>query len=131
MRKFFLAASFAALAACTQQADKAAEADAPAAEVAAPAATDDSAPPTGDYAIKNADGSMATTRLNADGTFESTAADGTKVTGKYVRKDGKDCFDDDGDQAEVCWTAAEPAADGTFTSTSSTGETVTVTPPKS
>lgn len=130
MKKFALIASFAALAACTQQAEAPAEPAAePAAETAA--ATDDSAPPPGDYAVKDADGTMSTTRLNADGTFETTEADGTKVTGKYVRKDGKDCFDDDGDQAEVCWTAAEPSADGTFTSTSSTGETVTVTPPKS
>lgn len=130
MRKFLAIASFAALAACTQPAETPAEPAAEPAEAAA-AATDDSTPPPGDYAVKAADGTMSTTRLNGDGTFETTEADGTKIKGKYVRKDGKDCFDDDGDQAEVCWTAGEPAADGTFTSTSSTGEVVTVTPPKS
>lgn len=130
MKKLALIASFAALAACSQPAEKPAEADTKAAEAAA-VTPDDSAPAMGDYAVKDADGKMSTTTLNADGTFVSTEADGTKITGKYVRKDGKDCFDDDGDQAEVCWTASAPAADGTFTSTSSTGETVTVTPPKS
>lgn len=131
MKKFALIAACAALGACGQQAEKPAEADAKPAEAAAVAATDDSTPAPGDYGVKAADGTMSTTTLVGDGTFVTTEADGTKVTGKYVRKDGKDCFDADGDQAEMCWTATPPAADGSFTSTSDDGQTVTVTPPKS
>ena len=59
-----------------------------------------------------------------------TGPDGKAVKGKFANKDGKDCFDPDGDDPEVCWTATAPGADGSFTATDPKGTTVTVTPTK-
>jgi aconitase A len=129
MKKFVMVAALAALAGCSQQAEKAAEAEAAPAEAAAPAVVD-AASLAGEYDVKMADGKMGRTRINADGTFVDTAPDGKEVKGKVAIKDGKECFDDDGDEAEVCWTSAKPGADGSFTSTNDKGETVTVMPVK-
>ncbi|MBA3942821.1 MAG: hypothetical protein C0520_16590, partial [Sphingopyxis sp.] len=95
---------------------------------AAPAADSGTAP--GTYDVKLADGAMASTVINADGTYVDTGPDGKSVKGKFANKDGKDCFDPDGDDPEVCWTATTPAADGSFTATNPEGTTVTVTPTK-
>lgn len=129
MKKLVMIAALSALAACSQQAEKAAEAEAAPVETAAPAAAD-SAAPVGDYDVKMADGTMAKTTINADGTYVDTGPDGKEIKGKFAMKDGKECFDPDGDEAEACWTSAKPGADGSFTSTSDKGETVTVTPAK-
>ena len=129
MKKLMMIAAVAALSACSQQAEKAAEAEAAPAEAAAPAATD-SASLVGDYDVKMADGKMAKTTINADGTYSDTAPDGKQTKGKFAMKDGKECFDADGDEAELCWTSTTPGADGSFTSTSDKGETVTVMPTK-
>ncbi len=129
MKKLVMIAAIAALAGCSQQAEKAAEVEAAPVESAAPAVTD-SASFVGDYDVKMADGKMAKTTINADGTYSNTAPDGKEAKGKFAMKDGKECFDADGDEAEICWTSTKPAADGSFSSTSSTGETVSVTPAK-
>ena len=129
MKKLMMFAALAALTACSQQTEKAAEAEAVPAEAAAPAGTD-SASFVGDFDVKLADGTMGKTRINADGTYVETAPDGKEAKGKFVLKDGKECFDADGDEAEVCWTSAKPGADGSFTSTSDKGATVTVMPAK-
>ena len=77
-----------------------------------------------------ADGKMGKSTINVDGTYVDTGPDGKQIKGKFAQKDGKDCFDPDGDEAEVCWTAGKPAADGSFTATDPKGVTVTVTPAK-
>lgn len=122
-------AAIAALAGCSQQSEKAAETEAVPAEAAVTAETD-SASFVGDYDVKLADGKMGKTRINEDGTFVDTDPEGKEVKGKFSIKDGKECFDADGDEAEVCWTSTKPGADGSFTSTSDKGETVTVMPAK-
>lgn len=126
MKKLALIAAFAALSACSQEAEE--PADTTAMEEAVPAETmameED---PAGTYDVKMADGTMGTTVINADGTYTDTGADGTTQSGTFVRKDGKDCFDPEGDDPEMCWTVSEPAADGSFTATDPEGNTVTVT----
>ncbi len=129
MKKLMMIAALSALTACSQQAEKTADADTAPVEAAAPASAD-STSPVGDYDVKMADGKMAKTSINADGTYVDTGPDGKEVKGKYARKDGKDCFDPEGDEAEACWTSTTPAADGSFTSTGPDGATVTVTPTK-
>lgn len=129
MKKLMMIAALSALAACSQQTEKAAEAEVAPTEATATAAAD-SASPVGDYDVKMADGKMAKTTINADGTFVDTGPDGKETKGKFAMKDGKECFDADGDEAEECWTSTKPGADGSFMSTSDKGETVTVTPAK-
>ncbi len=129
MKKLVMIAALASLAACSQQAEKAAETEAVPVETAAPAEAD-SASLVGDFDVKMADGKMAKTTINADGTYVDTGPDGKEVKGKFAMKDGKECFDADGDEAEECWTSTKPGADGSFTSTSDKGETVTVMPAK-
>ena len=129
MKKLVMIAAIAALAGCSQQAEKAAETEAAPAEAAATAEAD-SASFVGDYNVKLADGKMGKTRINEDGTYVEMGPDGKEVKGKFALKDGKECFDADGDEAEVCWTSTAPAADGSFTSTGPDGATVTVTPAK-
>ena len=129
MKNLMVIAAVAALSACSQQAEKTAEAEVAPVEAEAPAATD-SASLVGDYDVKTADGKMAKTTINADGTYVDTGPDGKESKGKIAMKDGKECFDPDGDEGELCWTSAKPGADGSFTSTSDKGETVTVTPAK-
>lgn len=78
-----------------------------------------------------ADGTVASTVINADGTYADTDPTGKAVKkGKFVHKDGKDCFDPDGDEAEECWSRSPVAADGSFTATNPAGTKVTVTPKK-
>lgn len=128
MKKFVLLAAACTIAACSQTAE----------EPAAPAETTSAEPTTaaadqgvtpGTYDVKMADGSVATTTINADGSYVDTGPEGEQVRGAYARKDGRDCFDPAGDDPEMCWTVGETAADGSFTATSADGETtVTVTP---
>lgn len=90
----------------------------------------DSGTQPGTYDVKTADGTMATTVINADGTFVDTDAKGVATKGAFAVKNGKDCFDPEGDEAEVCWTSTAPGADGSFTATDPKGVVVTVTPKK-
>lgn len=131
MKKFvLLAAACAVAAACSQTAEEPAPpAETTAAEPATATATADQGVAPGTYDVKMADGSVATTAINADGSYVDTGPEGEQVRGAYARKDGKDCFDPAGDDPEMCWTVGETAADGSFTATSADGETtVTVTP---
>ena len=120
-----------ALAACNNAAEEAdtAEADATAAE-AAPAAemvtANGSAP--GTYDVTAADGTKTRSTLNADGTYSDTDADGTvTATGSWSVVDGKTCFDPEGDEeATACYTETAPGEDGSFTATPDEGEAVTV-----
>ena len=123
MKRLILVAALAgALTACGQAAE---ESDEPATEetaAATPAAT-----PTGSagtYEVTMKDGMMFTSVLNADGTYQDTAADGTvQEEGTWEdRPDGKTCFDSEGgDDKVICFTVGEAAADGSMTATPDDG----------
>jgi hypothetical protein len=133
MKKLLLLAALTALSACSQKAEESKDtAAAPAETTAAPAPAASPGTAPGTYDVKMADGTMASTVINADGTYEDIDAKGKTVKkGKYANKDGKDCFDPEGDEAEECWALSPVAADGSFTATSPDGTAVTVTPKKS
>lgn len=130
MKKLVLLAAVAALSACSQKAEESKETAAAPAEAAAPAAAADSGTAPGTYDVKMADGTMATSTINADGTYVDTDAKGKAVKGQFAQHDGKDCFDPDGDEPGMCWSTSKPAADGSFTATADDGTVVTVTPKK-
>ena len=128
MKKIVLLAALAAVSACSKKSDEAAPAAAET-SAAASGAAEDSA--VGSYDVKMPDGTMGKTVINADGTYVDTDAKGAEIKGKFARKDGKDCFDPDGDKPEECWSVEPPAADGSFKATSPDGKvTVTVTKKK-
>lgn len=126
MKKLVLIAAIAALSACSKQAETSSNADKANAE-ATPSMPEGTQP--GTYDVKNADGSMGKTVINADGTYIDTDAKGAETKGMFAHKDGKDCFDPEGPAPEVCWTIGTPGADGSFTATTPDGKTtVTVSP---
>lgn len=129
MRNLVIIAAIAALVACSQKTEKAPESEVAPVE-ATTTAKADSASFVGDYEVKMADGKTGKTRINEDGTYVDTGPDGKEAKGKFAMKDGKECFDADGDEAELCWTSTKPGADGSFKSTNDKGETVTVMPAK-
>jgi hypothetical protein len=127
MKKLALLAAVAALSACSQKAEEAPAATDTAMAEATPMA--DASVTPGTYDVKMADGTMGKTVINADGTYVDTDKDGKEIKGTFARKDGKDCFDPEGDAPEACWTVTPPGADGSFTATTPDGKTtVTVTP---
>jgi hypothetical protein len=123
MRIVLALAAVAALSACAEPAPEPAAEETAAAEPMA-----ETGVAAGTYDVTDADGAMGKTTINADGTYVDTDAEGTETRGAYVRRDGKDCFDPEGDEAEMCWTVTEPAADGSFTATAPDGTAVTVKP---
>ncbi len=125
MKQLVLLAAVAALSACNQKTDEAPVAgDATAMSEATPMADNGA----GTYDVKMADGTTGKTVINADGTYVDTDKDGKEIKGTFARRDGKDCFDPEGDEAEMCWTVTSPGADGSFTATTPDGKTtVTVT----
>ena len=130
-RLILIAALGLGLAACNNTSE---DTDTTTEEAAAPAAPDVTAPMVtangsepGTYDVTAADGTKSTSTLNADGTYQDTAADGSvTATGKWTVTDGKTCFDPDGDEAATCYTETAPGADGTFTATPDEGDPVTV-----
>ncbi|MBL0916830.1 MAG: hypothetical protein IBJ13_15410 [Sphingopyxis sp.] len=130
MKKLAWIAAFSLLAACSQKAEETKEVAAEPAAEATPAPAADSGTQPGTYDVKMADGSMATTTINADGTYVDTDPKGKEVKGLYASHDGKDCFDPEGDEMGMCWAVSKPGADGSFTATADDGTVVTVTPKK-
>lgn len=123
MKKIVLLAALAALSACSKKSEEAVPATAETSATASVAA--DSM--VGTYDVKMADGTMGKTVINADGTYVDTDAKDVEIKGMFAVKDGKDCFDPEGDKPEECWTVEPPAADGSFKATSPDGKmTVTV-----
>ncbi len=121
MKKLIALASIAALAAC-------AEAEAPAVEEAAEEVAAPAPVAAGTYEVTYADGSVGTMVSEDDGTFSMTIGE-TTGTGTYVDQDGKVCFDADGDdEGATCWTNSPAGEDGSFTSVSDDGDTVSVAP---
>ena len=122
MKKLVLVAALAAaLGACSQAAeesDDTAATETPAAEAAAATSS------AGTYEYEF-DGKATTSVLAADGTYEDTQ-DGTIIEkGTWADRDGKVCFDPEGDDApEPCFTTTAPDADGVFTATSDDAKTV-------
>ncbi|WP_447753524.1 hypothetical protein [Sphingopyxis fribergensis] len=132
MKKLVLLAALTALSACSQKAEESKDPAAAPAETAAPAPTAPAGTAPGNYDVKMADGTVASTVINVDGTYADADPTGKVVKkGKFAHKDGKDCFDPDGDEAEECWSLSPVAADGSFTATNPAGTKVTVTPKKS
>lgn len=124
MKKLIAAASVLAIAACSQPATEE-EAVEEVVEEAAPAVGG-----PGTYEVTYADGSVGMLTTSEDGTFSATIGDQTG-SGTVSEADGKVCFDPEGDDPEqptMCWTSSAPAEDGSWTSTSDDGETVTVRP---
>jgi hypothetical protein len=130
MKKLVLIAAFSLLAACSQKAEEKKEVAAEPATEAPPAPAADSGTQPGTYDVKMADGTMATTTINADGTYVDTDPKGKEVKGLYASHDGKDCFDPEGDAPGMCWAVSKRGADGSFTATADDGTVVTVTPKK-
>ncbi len=127
MKKLVLIAAVAALSACNERAEEAPAAIDTAMAEATPMADAGVAP--GTYEVKMADGTVGRTTINADGTYVDVDKDGKEMRGTFARRDGKDCFDPEGDEAEVCWSVTAPGADGSFVATGPDGTTtVTVTP---
>jgi hypothetical protein len=132
MKKLVMLAALTMLSACSQKAEESKDATAAPVETATPAPAANTGTAPGTYDVKMADGTVASTIINADGTYEDIDAKGKTVKkGKYANKDGKDCFDPEGDETEACWALSPVAADGSFTATSPDGTAVTVTPKKS
>ena len=120
MKKFLLLAACASLAACGgNDAD-----DTAATETAAPEAT--IADATGTFEMTAADGTVMMRTVNPDGTY-TTMVDGEAGDSGTAKLVGDDmCYDPEGPDPEVCWTAGKPTQDGTFTATNPAGETLTV-----
>ncbi len=130
MKKLALIAAISLLAACSQKSEEKKEVAAEPAAETAPAPAADSGTQPGTYDVKMADGTMASTVINADGTYVDTDPKGKEVKGLYASHDGKDCFDPEGDALGMCWAVSKPGADGSFTATADDGTVVTVTPKK-
>ena len=131
MKKLVMLAALTMLSACSQKAEESKDAPAAPVETAAPAPVANPGTAPGRYDVKMADGTVASTVINADGSYEDIDPKGKTVKkGKYTHKDGKDCFDPDGDEPGMCWSTSKPAADGSFTATADDGTVVTVTPKK-
>jgi hypothetical protein len=107
-------------------------------EPAAPASAEPSAAPSedadaaaaaalvGTYEETGKDGKIVTTVIKDDLTYTESTDGKVTESGKASHKDGKDCFDPDGDDAPTrCFTTGEMGKDGTFTATRD-GKSITV-----
>lgn len=125
MKKLIALAAIATLAACGERAE---EAPAPVETTAAAAPEMTAADIAGTYDAKYPDGTTHVVVINPDGSFTDTDGEGVETKGMWASKDGKSCFDPEGDAPEACWTDGEPDANGVFTATAPDGTVVTVTP---
>ena len=124
--KFYvtLAASLAVMA-CSPAAEPEAE---PAAEQAVEeVAVVPGGVAAGDYTVQSGEDSSPFS-IDADGNWTSVDEEGNPTSGTSEVVDGKICFTDTGEDEAECWLNEAPAEDGSFSSTSDAGETVTVTP---
>jgi hypothetical protein len=127
MRKIVLIAGLVTLAACSKPAEAPAAVESSAAAVAdASAAASES--PAGDYTFVDKDKKAGKVSIAADNTYTVTWPDGTSQKGVVAQKDGKACYDPEGDKdPTMCWTNGKPAEDGTWVATNDDGVAVTVT----
>lgn len=132
MRGFFALTLAVGLAACNSAPAEDTAAAPEAAETEAmttpePAAAAGVAPAAGSYTVVDADGTESPFTMNADGTWTGTDAEGKPAKGTYKQEGGKTCFTSDPpSEDDTCWTSQPAAADGSFSSTSDKGRTVTV-----
>lgn len=128
MRKLLMIAAPLALVACAEEPVVEEEV----VEVAtADTATTANGSPVGTVSVTTADGEPAgTSNLNADGTYQDFAADGSlSAEGTWAVVEGKTCFTPTTEGADdMCWTESEAAEDGSFTATPDVGDPVTVSP---
>lgn len=128
MRIILTIAAVAALGACSKPAEEAAAPEPTAAAAEAVPAGDASQSPAGDYTFVDKDNKQGKVSIAADNTYTATMTDGREMKGTVAQKDGKACYDPEGDKDPiVCWKNGEPAADGTWVATNDEGATVTVT----
>lgn len=120
MKSYLALGAVLVLAACAQPAE---EAEAPVEEVAAY----DGSVAAGDYTVDYGDGT-APFSIDADGNWTSVDEEGNPTEGTSAIVDGKICFTSAAEEEAECWTNEAPGEDGSFSSTSDAGETVTVTP---
>lgn len=126
MRKIMMIAAVAALGACSKPAEEPAAPASSAAAEAAPAAA--AIIQAGDYTFVDKDKKQGKLTIAADNTYSVTWPNGTTAKGTVSEKDGKGCYDEEGDKVPtLCWKNDPPAADGTWTATSDDGQVVTVT----
>lgn len=122
MKSLIAVAACAVLAACGSAPEEAAPEEAPVEEVA----VDTTVGQPGTYEVTYSDGSVATLTSAEDGTFTVVRGE-ENGKGTWANKDGKICFDFEGEEvADRCWTSSPVAEDGTWTSTADDGEVVTV-----
>ena len=127
-RLIWVTALGVALAGCgdaAEQSDEPAAVETPAATEAAaadPAATEGSAG-TYEYEL---DGKATTAVLAADGKYTDTQDGEVIEQGMWADRDGKVCFDPEGDALGTCFTTTEPDAGGVFTATGDDGTTMTI-----
>ncbi len=122
MKSYLALSGVLVLAACAQPAETETE-EAPMEEVAAY----DGSVAAGDYMVEYTEGSGPFS-IDADGNWTSTDGEGNETSGTSEVVDGKICFTEEGAEEAECWTNEAPGEDGSFSSTSDAGETVTVTP---
>lgn len=127
MRIIMMIAAVAALGACSKPAEEPAATETTvAAAESAPAAS--GGIQAGDYTFVDKDKKQNKITIGADNTYTVTWADGSVQKGTVSDKDGKACYDEEGDKVPtLCWKNDPPAADGTWTATSDDGQVVTVT----
>jgi hypothetical protein len=115
MKKLIVFAALISVAACAGEASEEAPAEQAVAEK-----TEVNA-----MTVTNGDGETASLVLYDDGTYLFGDA-----TGTYSEKDGMTCYvSDEGNNEESCWSAPVEGEDGTVTSTSADGVTVTLSEP--
>ena len=132
MKHLILLAGVALLASCGSKTDEpaagaATEEAMPADAAATPATANGPAP--GSYDVTTPDGTKIVSTLMAHGTYVDRDEAG-KVTekGTWAAKDGKTCFDAEGDTAEVCYTDGAQNPDGSFDATGPDGKVSKVKP---
>ena len=129
MNKLVLVAALsAALGACSQAAEEADDTAATTAATDAPVVEEtvaaEGSAGTYEYEL---DGKATTSVLKADGTYEDTQDGKVVEKGLWSDRDGKVCFDPEGDDTlGTCYTTTEPDADGVYTATSDDGTALTI-----
>ena len=131
MKKIFLFAGAATLAACTpNDGDDAAAEDAADDTAMVEDAAAEGPGMVGTYTVYNPDGEMMGTAVhNADGTFTWDGADGEDGSGTWENRDGMMCADateaeGEEDEGPRCWTPGETDENGRMVWTSDDEEPI-------
>lgn len=124
MKRIIAIAGVIALGACAESAPEAE----PVEEAEAEAAETDWSAWAGSYDIAYEDGTTVMLTVRDGGTYEAVFGEDDTRTGTVEMGDeGQICYtNDDGESPTECWTNSEAAEDGSWTSTSDSGVTVTV-----